>query len=376
MDAFAPESSDGCLELCRMRSQAALWIGRRPSRRERLKVIEPLAALLGGLLLLGLVWIVFQPERGLWSRWRQTRIMGARVLREDALKHLHTCEMEARRPTVHSLAGALQVTIDEAVQVLEQLERLGLLRLEGTEIRLTPDGREGALHIMRAHRLLERYLADETGYEASEWHDRAEQLEHHLTPQEADNLSARLGHPSYDPHGDPIPTAEGELAPQESIPLVEAEVDQTVRIVHLEDEPGAVYAQLIAEELSPGMIARVIENQADRLRFWAGGEEHVLAPIVAANIFVQPMSMVEEVVEAGEKLSKLSPGERGRILSIAPHCRGLERRRLLDLGFLPGTSVSATFANPGGDPKAYVIRDTVIALREEQASCIRIEKTT
>jgi DtxR family Mn-dependent transcriptional regulator len=339
-------------------------------------VIEPLAALLGGLLSLGLVWIVFRPDRGLWSRWRQSRITGARVLREDALKHLHTCEMEARRPTIHSLAGALQVTVDEAVHILEELENLGLVRLDGSQIHLTPDGREGALHIMRAHRLLERYLADETGYEAAEWHARAEQLEHHLTPQEADDLSARLGHPSYDPHGDPIPTAEGDMAPLESIPLVDTDPDQTVRIVHLEDEPGAVYAQLIAEELSPGMIARVIENQSDRLRFWAGGEEHVLAPIVAANIFVQPLPRMEEQVEAGEKLSMLSPGEQGRILNIAPHCHGLERRRLLDLGFLPGTTVSATFANPGGDPKAYVIRDTVIALREEQASWIRIEKTT
>jgi DtxR family Mn-dependent transcriptional regulator len=339
-------------------------------------VIEPLVALVVGLSLLGLAWIVFRPDYGLWSRWRQTRITGARILREDALKHLHTCEMEARRPTVHSLAGALQVTVDEVVRVLSELESHGLVHLEGGEIQLTPDGREGALHIMRAHRLLERYLADETGYEAAEWHERAEQLEHHLTPQEADDLSARLGHPSYDPHGDPIPTAEGELAPQDSIPLVEAEVDQALRIVHLEDEPRAVYAQIIAEDLSPGMVVRVINNQPNRLRFWAAGEDHVLAPIVAANIFVQPIPKLEEVVEAGVKLSRLSPGEQGRILEIAPHCRGLERRRLLDLGFLPGTTVSATFANPGGDPKAYIIRDTVIALREEQASCVRIEKTS
>jgi DtxR family Mn-dependent transcriptional regulator len=111
------------------------------------------------------------------------------------------------------------------------------------------------------------------------------------------------------------------------------------------------------------------------VRFWAAGEEHLLAPVVAANIFVQPIPVSESVDELGQTLSSLSQGQQGRILSIDRRCRGLERRRLLDLGFLPGTTVSAAFANPGGDPKAYVIRDTVIALREEQASCIRIEKT-
>lgn len=337
-------------------------------------MIEPFLALVAGLGLLGVAWLVLDPSRGLWKRWRRSRLSGARVRREDALKHLYTCEMEGRRPTFQSLAGALGTTVDEAVHILHELQNRGLVQLRGREIHLSPAGREGALHIMRAHRLLERYLADETGFEAEEWHARAEDLEHDFTPQELNQLSERLGHPTHDPHGDPIPTPQGELAPQSSTSLIEVEMDQPLRVVHLEDEPPAVYAQLIAEGLSPGMVLRVIENCPTRLRFWAGGEEHLLAPVVAANIYVQPIP-AEDIDETRRALSSLSQGEQGRILSIDRRCRGLERRRLLDLGFLPGTSVSATYTNPGGDPKAYVIRDTVIALREEQASCIRIEKT-
>lgn len=338
-------------------------------------MIEPLVALTAGLVLLAVGWMVVDPSRGLLTRWRRTRLSGERTRREDALKHLYACEMEGRHVSFQSLAGALHTTIDEAMNILNDLQDRGLLRLQGRDIQLSSAGREGALHILRAHRLLERYLADETGFEAAEWHARAEDLEHHFSPQELDRLSKRLGYPTYDPHGDPIPTAEGELTSQPSNALVEAEMDRPLRVVHLEDEPPAVFAQLIAEGLAPGVVLRVLENHPDRIRFWAGGEEHLLAPVVAANIFVQPVPVSESVDETGQLLSTLSLGERGRILSIDRRCRGLERRRLLDLGFLPGTTVSATFTNPGGNPKAYVIRDTVIALREEQASCIRIEKT-
>ncbi len=76
---------------------------------------------------------------------------------------------------------------------------------------LTDQGREYALHIVRTHRLLERYLADRTGVLPEDWHGEAERREHKLSPEDRESLAARLGHPLYDPHGDPIPTAAGEL---------------------------------------------------------------------------------------------------------------------------------------------------------------------
>ncbi len=75
-----------------------------------------------------------------------------------------------------------------------------------------------------------------------------------------------------------------------------------------------------------------------------------------------------------ERLSSLKQGESGKILSILPECEGAERRRFMDLGIVPGTIVTAQFNSPGGDPTAYSIRHSLIALRKEQADYILIEK--
>ena len=334
-----------------------------------------------GLLLFvalcALGWWLFRAERGVVWRWQQARNVTAQVQREDALKHIHRCERYGRSPTLESLAGAIQISANNATELLSQLEQHDLIELEGDTFHLTARGRDYALHIIRAHRLWERYLADETGYAREEWHDRAEQLEHHLTPDELDDLAAELGNPTHDPHGDPIPTAEGSLVSHGGKPLTMTPLNQPVKIVHLEDEPDTVYAQLIAEDLSPGMEARVLERSSRRIRFWADGDEHILAPIVAANISVIPVSEPEDKEsEVGEKLSTLLPGEQGKVVRIARVSRGNERRRFLDLGILPGTVVTAELTSPGGDPTAYRIRDALIALRKEQAEKVIVRKST
>jgi DtxR family Mn-dependent transcriptional regulator len=223
--------------------------------------------------------------------------------------------------------------------------------------------------------LWERYLADETGFAELEWHDQADRREHKLSPAEADALSAQLGHPTYDPHGDPIPAASGELILPERQPLTTLAIDEQARIVHLEDEPEAVYAQLVAERLYPGQEIRLLEHSPQRVRFWAGGDEHVLAPIVAANISVASLPQ-EQVVEEvpSERLGNLKPGEQARVLNISQACRGLERRRFMDLGILPGTLIEAEMTSPSGDPTAYRVRGALIALRQEQADMINITR--
>ncbi len=101
-----------------------------------------------------------------------------------------------------------------------------------------------------------------------------------MSPAEVDALSARLQHPTHDPHGDPIPTAEGEFTGQPGVPLTTAPLDQPLRILHMEDEPKAVYAQLVAVDLHPGMPVRLVEASPERVRLVAGGREHILAPLV------------------------------------------------------------------------------------------------
>jgi DtxR family Mn-dependent transcriptional regulator len=321
------------------------------------------------------VFWLFRPTQGVFWRWQQARKMTERVYREDALKHLHRCERHGRLPSVESLAGAMQISADKAAEVLSELEAHDLIEIDGENFNLTRRGRDYALHIIRAHRLWERYLADETGYTMEVWHGQAEQAEHGLTPEGADALAAELGYPTHDPHGDPIPTAAGDMVLHEGQPLTAMSENAPVRIVHIEDEPETVYAQLVAEGISPGMEACLLEMSPQRVRFWANGDEHVLAPIVAANISVIPLPEVEvEPEEAGYRLSSLSLGQQGEVLHISKASRGSERRRFLDLGILPGTVIKAEMASPSGDPTAYRIREALIALRQEQADQIRIKK--
>jgi DtxR family Mn-dependent transcriptional regulator len=290
------------------------------------------------------------------------------------LGSLFDCEYKGRIANLQSLSGALSVSGNRAAELLGRLEEQVLVAHTETGYQLTPEGRRYALRVVRIHRLWERYLSDETGLDPAAWHDDAELREHTISSEEAELLSASMGHPRYDPHGDPIPTAGGEIVPPQGRPLTELPPGELAEIVHVEDEPPAVYAQLVAEGLHPGMRVRVNEVSARRIRFEADAQEHVLAPILAANLSVLPLPKEERMEGPFERLSGLDLGQQGTVVAISPVLRGPERRRMLDLGLIPGTVVTAEIRSPGGDPTGYRIRGAVIALRQEQADQIQIER--
>lgn len=335
----------------------------------------PLISLIAAaiVLLLGL-WL-FKPTSGLYWQWQRNRTMTERVLREDALKHICQAELDGDQPTSASLAGALGVSGDAATHIIAGLQARELLDLNGNDLRLTPNGRDYALRIIRAHRLYERYLSEESGYTESEWHTRAHEREHQLSEEDIAALSMRLGNPSYDPHGDPIPTSEGDIHHFEnSISISSLEPGTPARITHLEDEPETVYAQLVAEGLMVGQKVRLLESTPQRVRFWADGDEHVLAPILAANIGVIPILELTEETSIGDPLTNLEPGQEGKVVTISPRIRGVERRRLMDLGLMPGTTIAVEMTSAGGDPTAYRIRGALIALRKNQTDQIFVTR--
>ncbi len=342
------------------------WIGAAAS--------DPLLALGVGLLVLAGLACFFWPDRGVLSRVEAARQVKKRVLLEDALKHLYQTELAGRRPTMQSLAGALGLRLDRVTGVVEDLQRRHLLDLPGSQMQLTAAGRRYALNVIRAHRLWEQHLAERTGVAEMEWHRRAERQEHFISPAEADFLEAQLGYPAFDPHGDPIPTAQGEIAQTESLSIAAIEPNRWARIVHIEDEPDAVYAQIRAMGLCPGMTVRVLESSSQRIRLLAGGEEHVLAPVTASNIAVVPVQPADAAPPLPDQcLSQLRPGQKATVVRLSPLCRGPERRRLLDLGLLPGTMVVAELHSPSGNATAFRVRGTLIALRKEQSDLIQIE---
>lgn len=337
-------------------------------------MLNPVVGLLTALFLGAAAVLLFWPDRGLLWSWLRASRATERVQTEDALKHLFDCEYQGRRSTLQSVAGALHLTTHKTAEILDRMQRAELATTLDGGFRLTAEGRTYALRVIRIHRLWERYLSDETSLDPDKWHGEAEHLEHRTSEREAESLSASLGHPRFDPHGDPIPTAAGEIAPPLGKPLTELAIDTIAEIVHVEDEPSEVYAQLVADRLHPGMRVRVHENTPQRIRFEADAEEHVLAPIVATNLSVLELPKEARMEGPFDRLSSLELGERARMMGFSPWCRGAERRRLLDLGLIPGTEVIAEIRSPAGDPTGYRIRGAVIALRREQADQIQIER--
>jgi DtxR family Mn-dependent transcriptional regulator len=318
-----------------------------------------------GMMLIAVVVIV----------WRQRRMAASpsRQHIEDALKHMFEQEYRGRHASLASLSGALRLQDSAVVGLVSGMQTRRLVTARGAEFDLTPEGERMALQIIRAHRLLERYFADEARLPLKKVHAAAERKEHSLSPDDVDRLSASLGHPTIDPHGDPIPTREGVLAPAAGTSVTSWPADTLGRIVHLEDEPQISFAQIVAEGLRVGQFIRLVESSPERIVLTDGENEFRLAPVVAANIFVVPAP--ESLANTDViPLSELAPRTRAEVVGLDDACQGFSRRRLMDLGFTEGAKVRPVLQTFVGDPRGYEIRGTVVALRRDQASQIMVRR--
>jgi DtxR family Mn-dependent transcriptional regulator len=329
-------------------------------------------SLVFGLLLA----LFFHPQRGLLARWRFFSRGGQRELVEDALKYLWTQEQNGRFASPEALAGALGLSGADSLRVITRMETQGLLVSKSGGLQLTPEGGRGALQMVRAHRLLERYLADEARLPLQKVHAEAERREHDLSPEQLDALDASLGYPDRDPHGDPIPTRSGELAEAPGKPLTAWETNLPGQIVHLEDEPPLAFAQILAEGLRLGQVVRLLESTPQRLVLSDGENEYRLAPAVAANVYLSPLPEALQARSGVMPLSDLPDKTQAEVISLDDACQGFTRRRLLDLGMTPGARLYPEMRNFAGDPRAYRVRGTLIALRREQAMQIWVKPLT
>jgi DtxR family Mn-dependent transcriptional regulator len=303
-----------------------------------------------------------------WKRMRQQR---RRVLFEDALKHLHACERHGRTATTESLAGVLRRSPRHVIELCRRMQARGWVRLAEDGLRLTAEGEQLALQVIRAHRLWERYLADEARLPLQKLHAVADRREHQRDDQAIEAMDAAMGHPLTDPHGDPIPSAAGALPPRVSRRLTDWPVGRTATIVHLEDEPPAVFSQIIAEGLRPGQRIRIIEADERRIVLTDEIETFILAPVVAGNIFIVPAGPAAEE-EAIRPLTTLKKGQTATVHGLDDGLQGYTRRRLLDLGLTPGAEIHASYAAFLGDPMAFRVRGSLVALRRDQARHVLI----
>jgi len=315
---------------------------------------------------------IFHPQRGLLKRLRARSVSAQREQVEDALKYMLQQEQSGRYASPEALAGAMGLTGADALRLITRMEAQGLLTSRRGGLELTPDGERWALQVVRAHRLWERYLADEARLPLEKVHSEAERREHRMTADQVDRLDASLGYPLSDPHGDPIPDRDGQVTAMSGTPLTAWEPGEPGRIVHLEDEPPLAYAQILAEGLRLGQVIRMLEATPQRLLLSDGEKEFRLAPVVAANVYLSPLP--EAMGQAGVMpLSELPDKTSAEIVALDDACQGFTRRRLLDLGMTPGARLKPEMRNFFGDPRAYRVRGTLIALRREQAAQIWVK---
>ncbi len=174
---------------------------------------------------------------------------------EDYLKVIcsHT-EWQPDPITTGALAARLGLAASSVTEMVKKLVAQGLVVHEPYgAVELTPDGTALALRMLRRHRLIETWLVDLVGYRWDEVHDEAEVLEHAMSDRLLDALDVQLGHPVRDPHGDPIPAADGTVQRPDARPLLEVEGGTVVRI---SDRDPLVLRHLHAEGIGLDSVVR------------------------------------------------------------------------------------------------------------------------
>ena len=335
---------------------------------------NPIISLFVFLSIILLSYLIFFPKKGWYWKLKENFKNDNKTLTEDILKKIYHAENSGSNMQIHDITASLNHSPKKIVEAITHMEDSGLVSSAKGSLKLQKTGREYALKIIRVHRLWERYLSEKTGFNKKDWHDLAEEMEHKLTSVQTNELARSLGNPRFDPHGDPIPTATGEIKNIEGNPLSTFPSETVGRIVHIEDEPDIIYQQILAQDLHIGSLVRILETNKKRIVFYSEGEEYVLAPIVAGNITISELKKEESISENTSRLSSLRMGEKAKIVGISRECRGEPRRRLLDLGFVMNTPIHIDMESPMQNPRAYLIRNTSIAIRNEQAKFILIEK--
>ncbi|MCA1553847.1 MAG: metal-dependent transcriptional regulator, partial [Chloroflexi bacterium] len=185
------------------------------------------------------------------------------------------------------------VTPASATNMIKKLAELKLVRHTPYQsVVLTPAGRKVALEVIRHHRLIELYLAESLGYSWDQVHDEAETLEHHISEAFEQKIAESLGDPTYDPHGDPIPTREGVLDEHKHGRLAdEPAVGQSAVVRRVSDASAERLRYLAELGLRPDVTVTVLERAPFRgpIRLRIGRRKVNVGTELADEVFVTPL---------------------------------------------------------------------------------------
>jgi DtxR family transcriptional regulator, Mn-dependent transcriptional regulator len=207
---------------------------------------------------------------------------------EDYLKCIWMLERNGR-VTTGAIADRLEVSAASATAMVKKLARLGLVEHEPYRgVALTHPGTRMALEVIRHHRLLELYLMQALGLPWDRVHEEAERLEHHLSDELEARIDAALGHPTRDPHGDPIPTPQLELAGVDDRPLTDLEDGCPAIVKRVPDGDPELLRYLAELGVVPDESVVVVSRAPFEgpVTVEVGGRKHALSPKLARRILV------------------------------------------------------------------------------------------
>jgi len=179
---------------------------------------------------------------------------------EDYLRAIYQLQEECKPVSTTRLAQELRVTPASVTSMLKKLAKMELIIYKPYKrVKFTEAGYQAALRIIRFHRLAEAYLVDVLDVPWDRVHQEAHKWEHVLSDDIAARLERALGYPSCDPHGDPIPTADGAVPQQTGIRLTELQVGQRAIVTRVQDETPALLQYLGSLGLYPQVALQIME---------------------------------------------------------------------------------------------------------------------
>ena len=181
---------------------------------------------------------------------------------EDYLKVIYKLQADSGSAHTSAIAEALSIAAPSVSGMVKRLAEAGLLehsRYRG--VRLTVDGQQQALRMLRRHRIIESYLIEELNYDWHNVHEEAERLEHAVSDDLIDRMDRALGRPAHDPHGAPIPTAEGEIESPNYVRMTDLEVGSAGQFRMVGDKDSERLQFIASLGLRPGVAFDVVARQ-------------------------------------------------------------------------------------------------------------------
>jgi DtxR family Mn-dependent transcriptional regulator len=208
---------------------------------------------------------------------------------EDYLKQIFLLGGEGHRVSTQDLARRLRVKPASVTEMVGRLAQLGLVEHAPYRgVQLSDAGRRVALEMLRHHRLLETYLVEALGYTWDQVHEEAERLEHVISERFEARIAEVMGHPTHDPHGDPIPTPELDLPSVESsTPLLDLPIGFQGRVARVGAQDPDNLDLLRRLRLSPGCEVEVVSRDKRGVRVLVGGDNFLLPTYLAQSLWME-----------------------------------------------------------------------------------------